>query len=98
MNKRFLEEYFNICSKSLENCCGICLMCIKRIFILDELKKKLFHSFNSDVNEWTLNEDLISFEIFTFDDLKRNEDTKCHIFLLKNCCAFYLAVKTDTFL
>ena len=55
-------------------------MCMGRIFILDELKKKLFHSFNSDVNEWTLNEDLISFEIFTFDDLKRNEDTKCQIF------------------
>ena len=55
-------------------------MCIKRIFILDELKKKKgFHSFNSDVNEWKLIEDLISFEIFPFNDLKKNECTKCQI-------------------
>ena len=79
VNKTFLEEYFNICSKSLENCCGICLMCIRRIFILDEFKKKGFHSFNSDVNEWKLIEDLISFEIFPFDDLKKNEGIKCQI-------------------
>ena len=53
-------------------------MCIKRIFILDEFKKKGFHSFNSDVNEWKLIEDLISFELFPFD-LKKNECTKCQI-------------------
>ena len=71
VNRKFLEEYFNTCSKLLEHFCGICWMCIKRIFILDELKKKEFNSFNSDVNEWKLIENLISFEIFPFDDLKR---------------------------
>ena len=80
VNTKSLEEYFNICSKFLENYCGICWMCIKRIFILDEFKKKGFHSFNSDVNEWKLIEDLISFKIFPFDDLKKNECTKCQIF------------------
>ena len=40
VNRKFLEEYFNTCSKLLENFCGICWMSIKRIFILDELKKK----------------------------------------------------------
>ena len=79
MNRKFLEEYFNICSKVLENCWGICWMCIKRIFILDEFLKKGFHSFNSDVNEWKLIEDSISFEIFPFDDLKKNRCTKCQI-------------------
>ena len=54
-------------------------MCIRRIFILDEFKKKGFHSFNSDVNEWKLIEDLISFEIFPFDDLKKNEGIKRQI-------------------
>ena len=43
------------------------------------IKKKGFHSFNSDVNEWKLIEDLISFEIFPFDDLKKNEGIKCQI-------------------
>ena len=76
MNRKFLEEYFNTCSKLLENFCGICWMSIKRIFILDELKKKRIHSFNSDVNEWKLIEDLISFKIFPFDDLKKNKCTK----------------------
>ena len=78
MNRKSLEEYFNICSKFLENYCGICWICIKEIFILDELKKG-FHSFNSNINEWKLIEDLISFEIFPFDDLKKNESTKCQI-------------------
>ena len=79
MNRKILEECFNICAKSLENCCGICLMCIRRIFIFDEFLKKGFHSFNSDVNEWKLIEDLISFEIFPFDDLKKSEGIKCQI-------------------
>ena len=80
VKRKFLEVYFNICSKLLEDCCGICWICIKRIFILDELKKqKGFHSFNSDLNEWKLIEYLISFEIFPFDDLKKNECTKCQI-------------------
>ena len=47
--------------------------------ILDEFKKKGFHSFNSDVNEWKLIEDLILFEIFPFDAFKKNECTKFQI-------------------
>ena len=75
VNRKSLEKYFNLCSKDV-----FVVACVSKEYLFQlNLKKKGFHSFHSDVNEWKLIEDLISFEIFPFNDLKKNECTRCQI-------------------
>ena len=67
VGRKYLDEYYSSSFKQYENCCGVCWCWIKKKSILDEFEKKGFNSFNSNVKDWKLMDNLNKFEIFPLD-------------------------------
>lgn len=52
--RSYLQNRFISCADQINICCGLCSSCKKNKSIIEEIEKKGFMSFNSDVKYWKI--------------------------------------------